>query len=96
MFYLRTTDVEYLLSIDIRQPGYNSALVEYLNQLAAFFQKFTNTKYPCIIAGDLNCPDIDWANKFSPSDDIQDTLLNFSVDYGFVQLVPEPTRLGIN
>jgi hypothetical protein len=77
-----------------RQPYYDSTSVEYTAELVARFSKFTKTKYPCIIAGDLNGPDIYWANSFSPSDNVQDKLLHCSVGHGFVQLVPKPTRLG--
>jgi hypothetical protein len=65
-----------------------------MTQLVAYPNKFTNTKYPCIIAGDLRCPDIEWAKSFPPSDNIQDKLLDFYVNHGFRQLVREPTRLG--
>jgi len=45
-----------------------------------------------VIVGDLNCSDIDWSNLCSPSDGVHDTLLNFTVQQGYSQLVTQPTR----
>ena len=40
----------------------------------------------------MNCGDIDWSNLCSPSDGVHDTLLNFTVQQGYSQLVTQPTR----
>jgi hypothetical protein len=76
-----------------RRPAFDPECVEYMVQLINCFTKFANTKGPCIIAGDLNCPGIDWMKLCSPNDCIQDKLLNFAVTNGFIQVVLEPTRL---
>ena len=77
-----------------RRPEYDCASVEYMTQLVACLTKFTSTKTPCIIAGDLNCPGVDWINSVSPSDNVQVKLMEFATANGFVQAVPEPTRLS--
>jgi hypothetical protein len=55
-------------------------------------QDLINTKHPCIIMGDLNCPDANWDSLLSPCDKIQDVILDFTVANGLSQLVTEPTR----
>jgi Endonuclease-reverse transcriptase len=77
-----------------RRPEYDCASVEYMTQLVACLTKFTNTKTPCIIAGDLNSPGVDWVNSVSPSDYVQVKLMEFAIANGFVQAVPERTRLS--
>ena len=52
----------------------------------------TKTSLPCIVAGDLNCGQIDWASLTAPSDGVQDVILKFVVSNGFAQSVREPTR----
>ena len=49
-------------------------------------------KAPCLIVGDLNCPDIDWQTFTAPIDNIQDKLLDFIAHNGYVQMVCECTR----
>ena len=54
--------------------------------------KFIDVRYNCIIAGDLNCADIDWTSLRAPTDGTQDLLLNFAISRGFTQVVERPTR----
>ena len=50
------------------------------------------------ICGDFNCPDVNWEHGFShdqaPNKDVQDKLINISVDNSLTQLQEEPTRLN--
>ena len=48
--------------------------------------------WPVFVTGDWNCPDICWQSFSSPADKIQDLLVEFACDFGFTQLVTEPTR----
>ena len=77
-----------------RKPEYNPESVEYMSQLTACLTKFCNTKTPCIITGDLNCPGIDWVSNRSPPDNIQDKFQKFCTTNGFAQYVEDPTRLS--
>ena len=47
-----------------------------------------------MLVGDLNCQQINWTNLTAPSDNIQDVLLNFTVNNSLEQLVNEATRGG--
>ena len=55
-------------------------------------QDLFNTKHPCIIAGDMKCPDVNWSSLLAPCDRVQDVILEFTVANGLSQLVTEPTR----
>jgi len=45
-----------------------------------------------VIAGDFNCPSIDWVSLKAPADSSQDALLDFAVTQGLSQIVQAPTR----
>lgn len=49
-----------------------------------------------IIAGDFNCPDIDWQNLSVHQDaqnkDVQHALLDLSIDFNLTQVLDKPTR----
>ena len=51
-----------------------------------------------IIAGDFNCPDIDWINMEikteAPDKEVQQARMNLSIEYGLVQIHDKPTREG--
>ena len=51
-----------------------------------------------ILAGDCNCPDIDWENltvKPGAVDrDVQQAQTDLSIEHGLTQIHSEPTRLG--
>jgi len=55
-------------------------------------EKLCNVKYNCVIAGDFNCPGIDWVSLKAPADVSQDALLDFAVTQGLSQIVQAPTR----
>ena len=50
------------------------------------------------ICGDFNFPDVNWEHGFTndqaPNKDVQDKLINISVDNSLTQLQEEPTRLN--
>ena len=50
------------------------------------------TKGPTIVAGDFNCPDINWLNWSVSSNPVSAQLHNFALVNGFIQAVDEPTR----
>ena len=51
-----------------------------------------------VILGDFNCPDINWDHGFAydqaPQKNVQDKLIEISVDNSLTQLQEEPTRLN--
>ncbi|CAG2251960.1 unnamed protein product [Mytilus edulis] len=51
-----------------------------------------------IIAGDFNCPDIDWINMEiktgAPDKEVQQALMDLSIEHGLVQIHDKPTREG--
>ena len=63
-----------------------------MSQLIDCLSELSTVDGASVIVGDLNCSDIDWYNLCSPSDGVYDTLLNFTVQQGYSQLVTEPTR----
>jgi hypothetical protein len=63
-----------------------------VDKLISYMQDLINAKHPCIIAGDLNCPDVNWCSLLAPRDRVQDKILEFTVTNGLNQLVTEPTR----
>jgi len=65
---------------------------KYMCELIACLNKYTQTKWPIIITGDINCGNIDRSNLTAPEDSIEDAFLNFCVTNIFMQLVSEPTR----
>ena len=55
--------------------------------------KLTNTKYPLIVLGDINCPNIELANHMAPSSGLEYIMYDLMTSYGLEQFVNEPTRL---
>jgi len=47
-----------------------------------------------VLLGDLYLPDIDWSTNCSPQDFKCKSFLDLCCEYGFTQLVLEPTRLN--
>jgi hypothetical protein len=66
--------------------------IKYVNLLIACFELYTQGKHINIIAGDLNCPSIDWSALCCPEDNINKPLLDFSINFGFCQCVNFATR----
>ena len=54
--------------------------------------KFSKVSHHCIVAGDFNCPDIDWSALRAPVDGVQNILLDFSISQSFSQVVETATR----
>ena len=73
-----------------RSPSCDSS---HMSRLLECLCKFSDVGYHCIIAGDLNCPGVDWVSLKAPADNIQNALLDFAVTRGFSQIVDSPTRL---
>ena len=46
----------------------------------------------CIVIGDFNLPKINWKDSYFPGDFKYNVFYNFYTDYGFNQLISEPTR----
>ncbi|XP_071506791.1 uncharacterized protein [Diadema antillarum] len=50
-----------------------------------------------VLAGDFNCPDIDWEHltvrKGAPDREVQQALIDIATDYGLTQIHDQPTRL---
>jgi len=65
-----------------------------MEELIQCLGKYQHDNYANVIAGDFNCPKIDWARLTSPCDAIHRPLLDFVTNAGFVQVVEAPTRLG--
>jgi hypothetical protein len=70
-----------------------------LDNLRLSLDKLTNGKpRHVIIAGDFNCPDIDWVNmeiKTGASDrEVQQALLDITSEYGLTQIHDKSTREG--
>ena len=53
-----------------------------------------NTSRNIIIAGDLNCTNINLVDNFAPCDGVQNKILDFLFIHGCSQYISEPTRLG--
>ena len=74
-----------------RPPGYSKAMVTLTSKLQAQLINLCNVKQPVFIAGDLNCPDINWETFEAPNDSVQNVLLDFVCITGLTQLVTQPT-----
>jgi len=78
-----------------RPPNNDQHAIVYLNSLIdCITEHSSNSKRIHLIVGDLNAPNINWKH-LSATDQISDTLLQFTVKFGFSQLVQFPTR-GFN
>ena len=75
-----------------RPPHLNTNSVQYINDLVACLKRVSTVDWPVSVVGDLNCPGINWQTLEAPLDNIQDVLLDFVCDCGFVQLVTQPTH----
>jgi len=71
---------------------YRSPSFKCMKSLTSCMSNVIDTANPCIIAGDLNCANIDWSNFTAPSDGVQDALLHFTLFNGLSQVVSEATR----
>ena len=71
-----------------------------INNLNDSLKKLSNSKKSkhIILAGDFNCPDIYWENlvvKQGAADrEIQQALVDLSIEHGLTQIHNEPTRYG--
>ena len=54
-------------------------------------EKLSNVKQPVFIAGDFNCPNVNWTTFEAPRDSVQNVLAEFICAAGFTQLVNWPT-----
>ena len=62
-----------------------------MSRLLECLSTYSDVKFYCIIAGDLNCPNIDWDSLKATVDGTHDELLNFTVTRGFSQVVQSAT-----
>ncbi|CAC5396159.1 unnamed protein product [Mytilus coruscus] len=70
-----------------------------LTNLKLSLEKITTGKPKhIIIAGGFNCPDIDWTNMEiktgAPDKEVQQALMDLSIEHGLVQIHDKPTREG--
>ena len=75
-----------------RKPSYSPDDVQNAQKLAEQLEKLCAVEWSTIIAGDVNCPAINWSSLTSPIDGIQNIILDFVCDHGFEQMVTEATR----
>jgi len=75
-----------------RPPYYDNIADYYLQSLIKCFTQFATSSQTNIIAGDFNCPGINWDSFTSPSDNISNSLLTYMVESGFQQFVNFATR----
>jgi hypothetical protein len=73
-------------------PDYDNLGINFTDQLVSKISKLCDVCWPVVIVGDFNCPNIDWYSYSARSDQIQDQILDVMCDFGFRQLVNEPTR----
>jgi len=74
-----------------RPPSYGSNERLCVQELSSCINKLSSVKWPVAIAGDLNCPDVNWGDSTSPCDGVQDKLLDCFCEPGTVQLVNDVT-----
>ena len=70
-------------------PVCNRMQFDELSQALTFFLQ--DSSLPVIVTGDMNLPDVDWINAFSPSAHFQDEILGLLSALGLQQRVCEPT-----
>ena len=75
-----------------RAPNRTHKSIESVHSLIEQLQTLSRARTHCILVGDFNCPDISWINLTAPSDNIQDVLLDFTVNNSLEQLVNIATR----
>jgi len=71
---------------DVKAVSYVKLLIECLNDYQS------NKKNVHLTVGDLHLPHVKWNVLTGPSDDINNTILNFVIDSGYNQLVNFETR----
>ena len=73
--------------------------MHYINNLSYSLKKNSNSKKRkyIILAGDFNCPDIDWENLVvqQPLTEIQQALVDLSIEHGLTQYIMNPHAMGI-
>jgi len=63
-----------------RAPNCTRKSVESVHSLIEQLQILSRARTHCIFVGYLNCPHFSWTNLTAPSDNIQDALLDFTVN----------------
>jgi len=91
-FELVTDFSIYRFIIVYRPPDFNSIGRDYAKRLHDCLRYLCDTHHTVFIVGDLNLPNINWADAEAPDDNIHSLFLKFCSDYGFEQYVTEPTR----
>ena len=85
---------KYRLITVYRPPGCITDCIHYNTVLIADLELLFDVSYPVILSGDLNCADVNWINNTSPTDGVQDIILDFFISRECGQFVRAPTRLG--
>lgn len=75
-----------------RAPQCDKNAAQNLALLLECLEVYSRDSFVNVIAGDLNCPDINWCTLYSPDDNINKPLLDFTVAGGFCQCVNFATR----
>jgi hypothetical protein len=74
-----------------RRLYYDALCLNYMSHLVSCLDKFTLIEDPCLIVGDLHCPDIDRRTFATTNGFVQNNLLDFVTHNGYVQSVPDGT-----
>ena len=76
-------------------PHRNLTDIQMLDESIQRIQQSKNGKH-IILAGDFNCPDVDWENatvkKGAVDREVQQALLDLSIEHGLTQIQDQPTR----
>ena len=69
-----------------------SSGADYQTSLMQCLRSYYSLNCVNIVAGDFNCPRVDWSCLTCPNDTINEPLLKFAIECGFIQTVKFPTR----
>ena len=68
-----------------RPPYHDLAATKYVDLLITCLEQHCSSNYVNIVVGDFNCPNITWADHSAPNDYVSQSVLNWTVNCGFVQ-----------
>ena len=92
---LRLKNSKDLLVCFFYMPHRNMTSVKNLNESVKKITETTSNKH-IIVAGDFNCPNINWdtlsVERGAPDREVQQALIDFSIEHGLQQMQRQPTR----
>jgi len=80
------------ITIVYKAPSRTRKSVDWVHSLIEQLQILSTARTHCILVGDLNCPHISWKYLTAPSDNLQDALLDLTVNNSLEQLVNNAKR----